>query len=154
LAALFLCGESAEKVPSHKHNRLEAAPLAKVGGAVAERGEVEKMRAKTAQKLGTEMIALCKQIDTHGRDFFLSFIQLRNVMLELSRLGPGVVPSVAMFDAVCKRAYAAMAMGSPLQLLHLAPMERHSFIELGERWGKSIEGWAAQRLDEDKERAA
>jgi hypothetical protein len=33
--------------------------------------------------------------------------------------------------------------------------ERHSFTELAEKWGQGIDGWAAQRLDEDnKERAA
>jgi hypothetical protein len=41
-----------------------------------------------------------------------------------------------------------------LVLGHLPPSERHTAIELTERWGAFVTGWAGQKLGEQKAEAA
>jgi hypothetical protein len=41
-------------------------------------------------------------------------------------------------------------MGTRFKLEHLAPTERHTVVELADRWGAFVEGWAAQRIGEAK----
>jgi hypothetical protein len=117
------------------------------------RTELERKNAERALELGRACIDALKAADKGLRD---AFAALNDAALAVDNLGKlGCPPSAQLFSVNIRRAIAATSMGTRFPVgQHMAPSERRSLTELADGWGRSIEGWAALRLNPPKAKEA
>jgi len=116
----------------------------------------EKAGAEKALDLAKTLRDHGKAIDKAAHAMFAHTAELRLALIELSKLGG---PNIYLADSALKRALITASMGSKLQLMHLAPTDRHSFAELTDRWAQGVTAFAERKLAaplelEQKEKAA
>ena len=116
-----------------------------------ERADLERQKGEQALKLGTEMHDHAVAADKAMRDTFLHLGAIHEISLTLSRMG--CPPSPALVESGLIRALKSASMSTRFKLEHLAPTERHSVVELTERWGALATAWANQKLGEKSEAA-
>jgi hypothetical protein len=109
-----------------------------------EHAEAERRRAREALKLGKEALDLATALDKSAEKLVADAAALRAVMIRLGALG--AAPAGVLIDNASRRAMATHLMGSKLQLQHLAPHERRTFLEFAKSWAVQVQAWADHRL--------
>jgi hypothetical protein len=119
--------------------------------------ELEAEKAKKAKAIAVQLRDCAKAADAAASSLFACTTEMRQIIRELREMGG---PNEALALNAMRRALVTASMGGPLQLMHLAPNERRTFVELCDRWAANVVAHAERVLNPEqptplkKERAA